>query len=438
MLASIPGLDEIGLDPRIIAFAVTVSVAASVASGLWPLLDLRRANLVSSLADNSTAGGSSHRTIRRRAAIMVGQVAVASLLHRHRRERGGDGHDDAVALRLWDRRCGRAEPGGGARGDRDGRRARLPAAGPARGRGRSGARAEVGMTRAIVVALLIASAAACASRRPAAVVMPPPDVTRAGALVRAGCYRCLADALAVYDEALRATRQPDQTLLRAAFDTALLKAMREKELGLPSLATLDRARALAAVLPAINGPAWIDLVELVADEPSVVPPEAKRPPPAERAERAKTARAALAAEPRSLVADYLDLALACEDRTAREAIDRDAVLNATGNAPAIRYRLAICSVMIGADIVKVREDDPRWTEILWFEGRRFIALQDIWKARAKLEEAAAAMPESPAVLLTYAGVQQALSQLEPSVVTFDQVIVRCRRCARRCWAGWSA
>jgi tetratricopeptide (TPR) repeat protein len=187
---------------------------------------------------------------------------------------------------------------------------------------------------------------------------------------------------------------------------------------------LQRARELAARLPAINGSAWIELVELAPDEPSTVPPEVKRPGAAERARRATVARAALVHEPRSLLSDYLDLALACEDRASRDAIDRDAVLRATGNAPAIRYRLAFCSVMIAQDIGTIREADPRWTEILWFEGRRFIAVQDIWKARGKLEEAAAAMPESPAVLLTFAGVQQALSQLEPSVTTFDAVIAK--------------
>ena len=264
-------------------------------------------------------------------------------------------------------------------------------------------------------------AAGCATRAPVQ-IMPPPDVTRAGALVRAGCYRCLSDALAVYEEAIAATKTPDPIVLRGAFDTALLKALREKELGLPAAATLTRARALAAELPATNASAWVELVELVADEPSVVPPEAKRPPLAERTERAKLARAALAVEPRSLLSDYLDLALACEDRTSRDAIDREAVLRATGNAPAIRYRLGICNVLVSADVAKVREEDPRWTEILWFEGRRFLALQDIWKSRGKLEEAAAALPESPAVRLTLAGVQQALSQLEPSVASFDTVI----------------
>jgi tetratricopeptide (TPR) repeat protein len=153
-----------------------------------------------------------------------------------------------------------------------------------------------------------------------------------------------------------------------------------------------------------------------------VPPETKTPAPSARLALAKPLQAALANEPRSLLADYLDLALACEDRASREAIDREAVLRATGDAPMIRYRLAICNVLVSAAVSQVREQDPRWDEIAWFEGRRFLAQQDIWKALPKFEEAAAAFPDSPSMLLSLAGTQQALSMLEKSVASFEAVI----------------
>jgi hypothetical protein len=65
----------------------------------------------------------------------------------------------------------------------------------------------------------------------------PADLARADTLATTGCYTCLRDALAIYENA---------GLSQQAFDTALLVALREKELGLPETASLEKARALAA------------------------------------------------------------------------------------------------------------------------------------------------------------------------------------------------
>ena len=78
-----PRVDDVHLDLRVAAFAIVVSVAASVLFGLLPALHARRINVVESLTEDGLApigAGARTRTARARALIMAGQVAVASVL----------------------------------------------------------------------------------------------------------------------------------------------------------------------------------------------------------------------------------------------------------------------------------------------------------------------------------------------------------------------
>src|SRR5918993_2805153 len=87
----------------------------------------------------------------------------------------------------------------------------------------------------------------CAARGPAPQLLA--DMGKAEALVAAGCYSCLADALLIYDR-VAASPRPPADVHKKAFDAALLFALRSKELGIPEEAPLARARALAARVPA--------------------------------------------------------------------------------------------------------------------------------------------------------------------------------------------
>lgn len=81
--ADFPRATEVAVDLRVLGFAFVVSALTSIAFGLLPALHARRLNLVESLTEDSLApvgGGSRSRTARARTAIMVGQVAVASVL----------------------------------------------------------------------------------------------------------------------------------------------------------------------------------------------------------------------------------------------------------------------------------------------------------------------------------------------------------------------
>src|SRR5262245_8947915 len=93
------------------------------------------------------------------------------------------------------------------------------------------------MRAAILAVLLLATG--CAARVPPAAPATQPPVEfddTAGTLIRRGCYRCLEQA---YEQA------SDRGARMQAFEAAALLTLRSKELGLPSDAWLDRARALA-------------------------------------------------------------------------------------------------------------------------------------------------------------------------------------------------
>ena len=81
--ADFPRVADIALDWRALAFAIAVSMAASIACGLLPAAQAWRIDLVEALAEDgaaSTGGAWRSRSGRIRSVIMTGQVAVASLL----------------------------------------------------------------------------------------------------------------------------------------------------------------------------------------------------------------------------------------------------------------------------------------------------------------------------------------------------------------------
>ena len=99
--------------------------------------------------------------------------------------------------------------------------------------------------RHIVLFAIGVTALGCAAKpRPAVIAPVAVDMAPADRLFDAGCYRCLKEAFEIYDRArtgpLALPRARDRT-----FATAVLLALREKELGLDATPWLERASALA-------------------------------------------------------------------------------------------------------------------------------------------------------------------------------------------------
>lgn len=279
------------------------------------------------------------------------------------------------------------------------------------------------MARSLAVCLALLLSVACAARdRPSARLGA--DLVAADEVMHAGCYTCLRDALARY-EALAKTRGAPADLPQRIFEAAVLLTLRAKEIGLPFEPWLERARAAAPSLPATSGAAAVvELIELAPMEMSGFAPG-----PAGLRRFAREVLPALAAWRERIDATtltpttkrYLDLAVACEDRTTR--MDMASEAPPTDAPPIVRYRRAICNPTPEADAGRLLAEDPRWTEAAWFAGRRMLAVRgELTEAIDMLAVASRAFPESGAMLMSLAGTQRAADRLDAALASYDAVL----------------
>jgi tetratricopeptide (TPR) repeat protein len=226
-------------------------------------------------------------------------------------------------------------------------------------------------------------------------------MARAEALLRQGCYECLRTASDVYAHLIDPpVRRPSPSAIRAAFEVSVLLAVREKEIGLDSAASLSRARTLLGKLseqspPDRRGASRADLTRsksavLAAPDPAMLLHVAEgffgelsgldaeaRQDQARAAEQ----RGSLADAERqlqqafeesggtALAAGYLALALDCEQPVRDRLVSPAGTLARADAPPLLRYRAAICSQDRPRVLNELREQDPRWTEAYFFEGK---------------------------------------------------------------------
>lgn len=284
------------------------------------------------------------------------------------------------------------------------------------------------------LALLIAVSAllaGCAARRPSPAVLA--ELGRAQTLVNEGCYRCLLEALATYQRLAAAPNGPPDAR-RGAFEAAVLLLMRSKELGLPEPPALTRAKEHAAQVPispsTLPPDAYLDAIALITSESAGHDPE-------EREQRGRTRRGLwpndgsvpaarvrlAAAAPGDVVAQYVALALDCDDPRLRKEVPYGDIL-ARYPVPLMRFRVALCG--LGQERVDaVREADPRWTDTLFFEGRRemlSLPAPDLARAAALLADAHGAFPDSRAVVMSLGNVRNMLSEHERALALFDSIL----------------
>jgi predicted permease len=75
--SNIPRLHDVALDPRVFIFAIAITLAAGILSGLAPALASSRQNLVESLKESGQRSGSGAAHSKLRNALLVSEVALA-------------------------------------------------------------------------------------------------------------------------------------------------------------------------------------------------------------------------------------------------------------------------------------------------------------------------------------------------------------------------
>ncbi len=269
--------------------------------------------------------------------------------------------------------------------------------------------------------------AACAAR--GARVTPAADIARADQLVVDGCYRCLQEALAIYERLQRTARSP-VALRQGAFETAVLIVLREKELGIPFEAALAKVRALATGLTA---PAGHPSAQVIADLADLAPMESSGFDPDEVAARSTRERRLQltmlrpqldASTMPSTLETYLALSLDCQDGQARRRLNVEQLQRQYEQVALLRYRLAACGFGPRQAFSALREADARWVETTFFEGRAAGSGRrpDLRAAIDWFTMARAALPQSAAVLLALAHAQRGYGDLEPALASYDAIV----------------
>ncbi len=302
------------------------------------------------------------------------------------------------------------------------------------------------MSRLALTCLTLA-VAGCAARGPSPQVVA--EFGKATALVREGCYTCLREAQTIF-ERLSVSPRPAPGAARGAFEATLLIAMREKELGIPADASLDRARQHAArlgnpiegVASTIRNPkdrfastiapaVLLDAAALVIGETAGLDPEQRaqvtgrtRPP----LDPTNPHRRALDAwSDTNPVAQYLALMIDCEQPQLRDTVKPTDILAKYEGVPLIRFRLAVCGGPGAPQAAPIREADSRFFDTLPWEARRALVGSqteaiDLYKGAALLGQAHEAFPASPWIAISWARSNQSIAEFEAALAGFDSVL----------------
>jgi len=276
----------------------------------------------------------------------------------------------------------------------------------------------------LFVCLPVGLLCACAPKGPSPQLIA--EMAKAEALQSQGCYTCLKEALAIFEKLLQAKVQPAGVAERV-FDTALLVAVREKELGMPSDESMVKAKGL--VVP-LRQPV-MDAAELIIGDSTGLDPEMRafvtgRNRPALDPDNPKR-RALDAFPPSDLAAKYIGLAIDCEQQKLIESVDMKALTAAYAGSPLIQFRLSTCGRPAAPNVGALREADPRWTDMFYWEARREMVASlgqaiDLSKVVDLYGQGRDAFPSSLMLTMAWSNANLMAEEYESALSGFEDVL----------------
>jgi len=286
--------------------------------------------------------------------------------------------------------------------------------------------------RRAAATVLILFAAGCGGPKPAVAPDPPAgDAARlaaADALVRAGCFDCLAAAYRGYD-ALRGSPVAGNAAAAGAARAATLLAIRERELGTEDSGYLKRARELIARTAALE-PALNPLLE-IADTLPVRGGTRQVSDDVElgRMQTAFRNRAAWIAYLKAHanddpLASYLWLAFNCAyTPSGRQAVDEwSEELTTNGDTPLIALKKATCGTYSPEPLEQLLAADPRFAELNYFLGLAATFSGKIDAAIDRLTRAYAWRERWPAVTTALASAYVTLEEFDRAIEFYDRTL----------------
>jgi tetratricopeptide (TPR) repeat protein len=286
-------------------------------------------------------------------------------------------------------------------------------------------------TAVLGLAILSVSVACSSAKKGAA----PPDmqgparIAAADALVKAGCFECLLDAHKEYD-ALRSVRVVADAAAAGAVRTAVLLAIRERELGIEDSGYLTRARELTVFAAPSLQPALTALIEIADTLPTRGAArqvnddiELSRMQAAYRNREAWTDGLRAGADEDPLTS-YLWLGFNCAYVPAgQQAVDEWVKqLPVWRDTPLIAFKAATCRSGDRASIEHLLEADARFHEINYFLAQIAAFTGNIDEAIDRLQRAYRWRPRWPAVTHLLANDYLALEEFDQAVDFFDRTL----------------
>jgi tetratricopeptide (TPR) repeat protein len=282
----------------------------------------------------------------------------------------------------------------------------------------------------LVCAACLCLLAACTNRPPALLPSPPAvdfgSLIAADALVRQGCYACLTDALSIY-ERLAVNPAFPSAQLRAA-DTAILVALREREIGLGARDGRKRAGALAASLPVpYNLAPYLEMLDVVPWKPGSISKERQD-------EMVGVYRILTSNAPEwrrllqrnghgDLVRASLRLSLECSYRSSLTGRDTPDPWRPSSDAPPlVRFRSAMCQGHDTPALAAMLAADPRFAEIELFLGESAFGQGRLVEAERHMLPAFDAFPDL-AVAASYLGsIYMAMEDFDEGLVYYQEAV----------------
>jgi tetratricopeptide (TPR) repeat protein len=212
-----------------------------------------------------------------------------------------------------------------------------------------------------------------------------------------------------------------------AFEAAALLALRSKELGLPSDAWFERARALAGTDPSLS--VYLDIVD-------VIPPDRLSENrdalfDIGRRNRAKGSlvtwrerlRDGLGSE---AFRTYLDMSLICAFGTLKETPESfSGQIAPVVTTPLYQYALGACDMAYRARLSALRAADPDFVDADYPLGRYAIedhVAPDAEESLRRFESAARAFPRSPAIATRVGNVYRLWEEWQPALAAYDAAL----------------
>jgi len=265
---------------------------------------------------------------------------------------------------------------------------------------------------------------ACAPKGPSPRLLA--EMARAEALQSQGCYTCLKESLAIFEKLRTAKVQPPG-VPEKAFDTAVLIAIREKELGIPSVDAMDKAKSL--VVPS-RQPVF-DAAELIIGDTTGLDPEQRalltgRNRPA--LDPGNPRRRALdALPPGDLTAKYVGLAIDCEQTRLIESVDMKTLTSTYSGSPLIQFKLSTCGRPAAPSVAALRQADPKWADTVYWEARREMVASlgqaiDLSKVIGLYAQGRDAFPSSLMLTMAWSNANLSAEEFDSALSGFEEVL----------------